>query len=1015
MAKKINIAQLDIDVDALVTKYTKTRQEIDAVKEAQKKLTEEGKRGSKQFSENEIKLKALQVSYNQQKNVLSKLTNEEKKLISTEQKLNQALNRNVKTIEDARASNKELLALRNKVNLKTKEGQKQLDNLNKKLNENNKFIKANVSEYEKQKIGIGDYEGAIRRVFPAGGGLIGVIRSMKASLIAKRAAMHKATIGTHGLRKAWTMLKYAFISSGIGAILVALGTFAVMVSKSIGKSREFSKEMSNLKSVLGATDIEMQKLTSSAKNLGATTAFTASEVAQLQTEFAKLGFPTDDILNLTASTLDAAAAMGSGLGETAKLTGATLKAFGLDSSKAAMVNDVLADSTTKSALDFGKLQTSMSTIAPVAKAAGFSLQDTVSLLGSLADAGFDASTAATSTRNILLYLADSSSELAQSLSEPVTDLPSMIRAFQELQGRGVNLSEALQLTDKRAVSAFNTFLTGTDALEKLSKALEDAEGRAKEIAEVKLDNLEGDITKLNSAWEGLLLTIEDGEGVFNSVARWFVQFANYAISRTTYQIRAMSFAFQDGKETARLFFTDLVLYFRKMVGNFQLLISKIPIIGDNLVDVEAVQEKLAEITKLEQENEQKKIDRGTYAVRWVKYNNQLIIQDEAKKQAKIAELEDKARKEKERKDAEARRKKEQDDKAQALKEAEKKQAELKRLKGYEDKKLALENEIALRKKETQQERELLRLEQEYEKHVADLERMELQEGEKLELEKLLLENKELAIAEIKEKFRKQDAENTIKANQIIVSSEREKTQIRQQLTQQLTGLMRNLLGDSLAGQLAMVAVEGAIQAGMVKMQSAKAIGNVVSNISAANAQAIATSPLTGGQPWVSVNTKQGALLTSAIKANSTKAISTILASSAIKSAGSLMSKIKYEKGGLQEIGGSRHYSGGTKFVGEDGTAFEAERGELIGVMSREASRHFMAFNNTFTKGQSNSGKFALGGLVKPQGGSSAPEMNVDYIAETIADKINDIKVVTIVDEVTDMQNLKTEIISGSNV
>jgi hypothetical protein len=56
---------------------------------------------------------------------------------------------------------------------------------------------------------------------------------------------------------------------------------------------------------------------------------------------------------------------------------------------------------------------------------------------------------------------------------------------------------------------------------------------------------------------------------------------------------------------------------------------------------------------------------------------------------------------------------------------------------------------------------------------------------------------------------------------------------------------------------------------------------------------------------------------------------------------------KFEKGGVMEIGGNRHSSGGTKFVGSDGTRFEAERGELIGVLNRNASKQFMNFNDAF--------------------------------------------------------------------
>jgi len=315
------------------------------------------------------------------------------------------------------------------------------------------------------------------------------------------------------------------LRSGLGFLGITAGIAGVagLITSSISIFRDFEAANSKLQSVLGATKDEMAALSQQAKELGASTAFTASQVTDLQTEFAKLGFPTQEILNMTESTLAASAAMGSGLGEQAALTGATLKAFQLSSKEAARVNDVLAKSTARSALDFSKLNTAMSTIAPVANAMGFSVEDTVALLGNLSDSGFDASTAATATRNIMLKLADSSSVLGKRLKEPVKDLPSLIKGLRQLTDEGIDLSGALELTDVRSVAAFNTFLKGTDSLEKLSKELNNAKGAAQEMADVMLNNLSGDITKAQSAWEGFILDIEDGNGRISRALRGIVQ------------------------------------------------------------------------------------------------------------------------------------------------------------------------------------------------------------------------------------------------------------------------------------------------------------------------------------------------------------------------------------------------------------------------------------------------------------------------------------------------------------
>ena len=321
-------------------------------------------------------------------------------------------------------------------------------------------------------------------------------------------------------------------AGALGITAGITGLFNVMKS-TVAIFSSFEKANSNLEAVLGATNEQMILLSANAKLLGSTTAFTASEVVGLQTAFAKLGFPTDDILLMTESTLNAAAAMGSGLDETAALTGSTLKAFGLDASEAGRVNDVLARSTSASALDFGKLNAAMSTIAPVANSFGFSVEGTTALLGQLSNAGFDASSAATATRNVLLNLADSNSKLAKSLKEPVTDLPSLVKGLKQLKGEGIDLAEALQLTDKRSVAAFSTFLNGADDVLELNEALLASGGTAQQMADTQLDNLSGSVTILNSAWEGFILSLEDGNGSFSRVLRNIVDLATEILSLLT--------------------------------------------------------------------------------------------------------------------------------------------------------------------------------------------------------------------------------------------------------------------------------------------------------------------------------------------------------------------------------------------------------------------------------------------------------------------------------------------------
>jgi len=354
----------------------------------------------------------------------------------------------------------------------------------------------------------------------------------KLKRIDKTVGQSQRNVGNYS--SAWQRVGSVF-RGGLGVLGVTAGIAGLgrILTGTIGIFSSFEKANSNLRAVLGGTDEQMLALANDAKLLGSITAFTASEVTGLQTSFAKLGFPTEDILLMTESTLNAASAMGSGLDETAALTGATLKAFGLDASEAGRVNDVLAKSTSASALDFSKLNQAMSTIAPVANSFGFSVEESTALLGQLSNAGFDASSSATATRNILLNLADSNGKLAKSLKEPVTDLPSLVKGLKQLKSEGIDLGDALELTDKRSVAAFSTFLEGTDSLLDLNKTLEEAGGTAEQMADTQLDNLSGSVTILNSAWEGFILSLEDGNGAFSRLLRNIVDVFTEILSLLT--------------------------------------------------------------------------------------------------------------------------------------------------------------------------------------------------------------------------------------------------------------------------------------------------------------------------------------------------------------------------------------------------------------------------------------------------------------------------------------------------
>ena len=119
---------------------------------------------------------------------------------------------------------------------------------------------------------------------------------------------------------------------------------------------------------------------------------------------------------------------------------------------------------------------------------------------------------------------------------------------------------------------------------------------------------------------------------------------------------------------------------------------------------------------------------------------------------------------------------------------------------------------------------------------------------------------------------------------------------------------------------------------------------------------------------------------------------------------------KFEKGGIQEIGGKRHSAGGTKFWGEDGTQFEAEAGEGIGILNRNAFASFMDFNNSHSGGRSSGGFFAGGGIITQ--GVKPDTMNLNAITEAIASMPAP---VVAVEEIQSVGSRYTKVVNGANL
>lgn len=316
-----------------------------------------------------------------------------------------------------------------------------------------------------------------------------------------------------GATKAFSVFIGNLYTKGFDLIVSSIGD-------AIDKMREFEKANSFLASVLGENKKNIKDLADSAILLAETSKYTASQVTDLQTELAKLGFNRQEIKDSQKDILNFATALDANLADAATLAGASLRAFGASTTETERYVSAMTISANRTVLSFEYLATAMPIVAPVAKAFNFSIEDTLALLGQLSNSGFDASMAATSLRNIFLNLADSNGALAKSLGKPVTNIEELASGLQSLQDKGIDLATALELTDKRSVAAFQTFLQGAKDLVPLRDSLIDVGDQLQGIADEQMNNLDGSILKLKSSWESLMLSFSNSTGILKSIVDW---------------------------------------------------------------------------------------------------------------------------------------------------------------------------------------------------------------------------------------------------------------------------------------------------------------------------------------------------------------------------------------------------------------------------------------------------------------------------------------------------------------
>lgn len=316
--------------------------------------------------------------------------------------------------------------------------------------------------------------------------------------------------------------------AGAGATMTATGAGMLYSAKqTLMPGYEFNVGMSKVQALtrLDKNSDEFKMLREQARELGATTAFTANQVAQGQAFYAMAGFKPEQIKNAMPGTLAMSLAGDIDLGTTADIGSNILTGFKLDSDQMGRVSDVLVGAFTRSNTSLTMLGDTMKYVAPVASGLGVDLETAAAATGKLGDAGIQGSMAGTSLRAILGRLAEPPKMAAKALEElgiKTRDAKGNLRDFPELlaeldkktakMGNAQRAGFFKHIAGEEAFSALSVLAeqAGKGELQTLVADLKQAKGEAQKVAGTMTDNLSGDMKNLQSAWEDLGIQIFDG-------------------------------------------------------------------------------------------------------------------------------------------------------------------------------------------------------------------------------------------------------------------------------------------------------------------------------------------------------------------------------------------------------------------------------------------------------------------------------------------------------------------------
>ena len=392
---------------------------------------------------------------------------------------------------------------------------------NKLLSKQQQIDKTSAS-LEQQTQKLQQMDAALKEAGVDTGNLTGASSKLSTQIEDLKAKQEEAASGAANFGEqsvaAFGAIQQAIAAAGITA---ALHEIYEAYMECVTIAGNFEEGMSNVEALSGATADEMAHLSDKAKELGATTKFTAQEASDAMGYMAMAGWDAQEMLSGMDGVLQLAAASGEDLAMVSDIVTDNLTAFGLTAADTARFADVLAAAATNSNTNVSIMGETFKMSASIAGALGYSVEDVAIAVGLMANSGVKGSIAGTALKNTFNGLLegvtltgaafgeyDYTAVKADGTMKSFSDTIDELRVYFDQMSEAERVNNAMTIAGQRGYNGLLAILNATDEdYASLTNNINNCTGAAQRMAAVKLDNMNGQLTIMKSAWDGLNISL----------------------------------------------------------------------------------------------------------------------------------------------------------------------------------------------------------------------------------------------------------------------------------------------------------------------------------------------------------------------------------------------------------------------------------------------------------------------------------------------------------------------------